>query len=257
MKVLWPHEIFAALWKFHPGAFAHYILGGDPKNIREFWKVMPPREGMRDRADWAIKCIPIALHGDGVSITNIRGVASKTIDCISWSSVLGKGKTRLTTFFVFFAFTHLTKKTGIATTWGSFWAKLCKSLRALWLGLWPAETMEGKAEEKAGQPLAAGFWGVVYVNRGDLEWMASHFRFARGTSRHPCSLCKCTNIGRGQDLFPWTDSNYPPSWMPTCLTDEVREALRNETLDLRSESGKWTSLNTSLKGLRSGGTLSF
>ena len=158
-----------------------------------------------------------------MAITNIRRVASKTIDVISWSSVLGTGPTRFQTFLIFFSFTHLLKKTGLATTWGSFWHKLCQSLRALWNGVWPDENMQGEAEPKAGQALAGGVWAVVYVNRGDLDWMAAHFKLAHASSKHPCSLCKCTNYGGQEDIYPWTDSNYPPSWEPTCLTDEVPE----------------------------------
>ena len=63
VSVLWPHQLLAALWEFHPGAFRHYVLGGAAHHINEFWKVMPPRPGMAHRRDWRTKCVPIALHG--------------------------------------------------------------------------------------------------------------------------------------------------------------------------------------------------
>ena len=44
---------------------------------------------------------------------------------------------------------------------------------------------------KAGEDLAAGFWGVVC--RGDLELMAKHFGLANVTSVRPCSPCQVTN----------------------------------------------------------------
>ena len=219
VSVLWPHELFSALWTFHPGAFITYVLGGAAANVPNFWRNMPPRAGMRTRRNWQRWCVPLALHGDGVAVANVRGTSSKTIDCLSWSSVLGTGPTRYNTFLIWFAFNHLVKKAGFGATWAVFWRKLSASLRAIWLGVWPAHNMEGEVEERAGQELAGGYWGVVYVNRGDLEWMASHFNFAHATSRHPCSLCQCTNLGGGADVHPWTDCNDPPSWLPTCLTD--------------------------------------
>ena len=44
--------------------------------------------------------------------------------------------------------------------------------------------------------------------------MAGHFKLAHESSRQPCSLRKCTNLGVGQDEFPCTDVNWPPSWLP-------------------------------------------
>ena len=57
--------------------------GGSAANIEEFWKHMPERPGMK-RGSFKKWCIPIAIHGDGVAVSNIRGKASKQVDCISW-----------------------------------------------------------------------------------------------------------------------------------------------------------------------------
>ena len=188
-SVLWPHELFAWMWEKHHSAFVKNILGGSAANIEEFWKHMPERPGMRRgflNKKW---CIPIAIHGDGVAVSNIRGKASKQVDCISWSSLLAKGQTRFTTFLVWFCFSHLVKKQGFGSTWTSFWKKLCLSLQALWHGVWPAD------HPLAGQPLAGGYYAVVYVTRGDLDWMAAHFQLRHPGSARPCALCQCTNSG--------------------------------------------------------------
>ena len=177
---------------------------------------MPPREGLQERPDWHHKCVPIALHGDGVSIVNIRGKASKEINCLSWTSLLSQGQTRLTTFLIWFCFKHLEKKVGIGATWPTFWRALCRSLVALWRGTWPQD------HPKAGQPLAGGYYALVYVNRGDLDFMASHFSLSHPSSKLPCSLCSCTCDEKDQAM-PWTDCNSNPSWLPTCKTDEARE----------------------------------
>ena len=100
-----------------------------------------------------------------VAVSNVRGKSSKQLDCLSWSSVLARGQTRFTTFLIYFCFSHLAKKKGFGCTWPSFWRHLCKSLQALWAGVWPDTTMDGLEHPWAGQPLAGGFFAVVYVTR--------------------------------------------------------------------------------------------
>ena len=219
--VLWPHELWAALWQFHPGAFRQFILGGDPSNVETFWRSMPRRACMEGRQGCERFCVPIALHGDGVAVAAVRGAAAKTADVISWTSLLASGATRYTTYLVWFVFNHLTKKVGFGTTWASFWRRFVESLRALWLGTWPDTNMSGEPDPKAGQWIAGGYFGIIYINRGDLDWMASHFHLANVSSRRPCSLCRCTNLGTVGEQFPWTDVNYPPVWETTCITDEA------------------------------------
>ena len=174
---------------------------------------MDRRDGWRDMA------VPLALHGDGVAISNIRGVASKTADVLSWTSLLGTGQTRRTHFLIWFAFGHLVKTNGLAPTWRTFWRKLAESFRALASGVWPSHNMNGEPDDKAGQPLAGGYWGLIYINRGDLEWMAKHFGLANVAAGRPCSLCRATN--RGGDAVPWTDVNDPPIWAEHCISDQA------------------------------------
>ena len=218
-RVVWPHELFAWMFENHHQAFIENILGGSTANIKKFWAHMPPRAGLADRDGWKEKAIPIAIHGDEVAISNIRGKSSKQVDCLSWTSLLATGQTRMTQFLIWFAFVHLCKKTGFSSTWSAFWAKLTLSLQALWTGRWPEQTMDGEAHPKAGQLLAGGFFAFVYCNRGDLDFMAAHFNLSHASSRMPCSLCSCTNIGPG-DEQPWTDCNNEPSWLRGCLTDQ-------------------------------------
>ena len=218
---IWPHELFAALWLHHRSAFDKYILGGNSSNIRAFWKTMPPRPGMESKAHWRDRCVPIGLHGDGVPIANTRGKGSRSIDCLSWTSLLATGPTKFGWFLIWFCYAHMCERKGFAGTWKAFWVRMCRSLVALWEGVWPQQDMEGQPEPRAGQPLADGLFAVVYVNRGDLEWLSGHFSLQHTSSRMPCSLCNCSNFGEGMDEAPWTDCNDPPSWLPTTLTDQA------------------------------------
>ena len=224
-SVIWPHELFAGLWQHHHQAFPKVVMGGGPDSIRQFWEEMPPRPGMEGRVGWKDRCIPISLHGDGVAVANIRGKGSKVVDCLSWSSLLSTGPTRLTNFLVWFAFNHLAKKNGFAATWPTFWRQLCKSLRSLWEGTWPMTDQNGDPHPLAGQPLAGGYYCVVYTKKGDLPWIASNLGLSHSSSTQPCMMCKCTNLGGEQDRMPWTDCNQPPSWLPSCWTDEVKPAM--------------------------------
>ena len=119
----------------------------------------------------------------------------------------------------------------MAQTWKLFWRALCKSLWSLWTGLWPDEDMQGNPHPLAGTPLAGGYWATIYVVKGDLDFMANHFNISHSGSTHPCGLCGCTNLGAGQDRAPWTDCNYPPTWLETCWTDEAYQGF--ETVNTR------------------------
>ena len=147
---LWPHEIFACLWDFHPTAFFRYILGGDRENVGKFWDMMPTRVGVDTRDDYRTHCVPLGLHGDSVSVANIRGVAGKGVECLNWTSLLSTGPTRLTIFSLWFVCSHLTKPSGFGSTWSTFWKKLSASLRALWAPdcgqrrTWRARWMHGE-----------------------------------------------------------------------------------------------------------------
>ena len=137
-----------------------------------------------------------------------------------WTSLLSVGMTRMTHYLIWFAFGHLVKKEGFAQTWRTFWRKLCLSLQALSAGVWPTHTMEGEPEGRSGEELAGGFWGVIYVQRGDLEFMTKHFALNNVMSVQPCALCRASNRGVPGEI-QWTDVNWPPTWADHCLSDEV------------------------------------
>ena len=220
-QVLWPHELFSAIYNFHPTAFVRFILGGGQEVVRNFWRRMPTRRGLRSRVGWDQWCVPLGLHGDGVAISNIRGAGQKVLDTLSWSSLLSTAPTRYSSYLIYFCFSHIQKKGGFANTWRAFWKKLARSFQILYSGVWPETTLEGAPEPRSGTPLAGGFWGVLYVNKGDLDWMSGHFNLAHSSSRYPCALCGCSNLGSGRDVYPWTDVRDVPTWEETCWTDEA------------------------------------
>ena len=189
--------------------------------MQRFWRSMPARGAIQEKDQWQQRCVPLFLHGDGVAITNIRGKGSKSVDTLSWGSLLSTAPTKYSVYLIWFCMTHVAKTKGFATTWGLFWKRLCKSLQALYDGTWPHEDMEGKADQRGGRPLAGGFCGILYVSKGDLDWMSHHCSLNHTSSATPCSFCQVTNHGHGKDLLPWTDCNSPPRWLRSCWDDEV------------------------------------
>ena len=97
-SVIWPHELFAAIYEFHPHAFGKYILGGGPHMVQQFWRTMPCRSGLEAKVGYQRWCIPLGLHGDGVAVSNIRGSGSKVADTLSWTSLLSTAATRLSSY---------------------------------------------------------------------------------------------------------------------------------------------------------------
>ena len=172
---IWPHELFSAIFQFHREAFDKYILGGGPEAVRAFWNRMPPRNGTTNKPNWRERMVPISLHGDGVSVSNVRGKGSKTVDTLSWSSLLSSAPSRLSMFLIWLCYSHVVKTDGMAPTWASFWRKLTASFQALFEGVWPHVDMNGAPDPKGGQELAGGYYASLYVVKGDLEWMSKHF----------------------------------------------------------------------------------
>ena len=75
-KVLWPHQLFALLYKHHKDTFTQRILGGSSGNLPRFWEAMANNSSayannpVRFREDHMQRCVPISLHGDAVPVNN-------------------------------------------------------------------------------------------------------------------------------------------------------------------------------------------
>ena len=89
-------------------------------SIGKFWVDFPaPACLARDgRHDFRQKCIPLAVHGDGVAISQVARTGSKKVGCINWQSLLCKKQTALSSFLMIFAFGHQIKEEGYFRTAG-------------------------------------------------------------------------------------------------------------------------------------------
>jgi hypothetical protein len=147
------------------------------------------------------------MHGDGVPVTGIGKSSSMSLEILTWMSLLAVGTTLETNFYIYSVFKDLVVETPEVDTYDSLWKKLRWSFAALWEGRWPHLDAEGNRihgpnAHRAGDYLADGFFGVLYVLRGDLEWAWERLKLCnyRAVAAGPCCFCPCN----GHDL-PWSD----------------------------------------------------
>ena len=218
--ILLPHELFAHIYKHHPGAFLERLLDGDVGNPGKFWESMraPPAHPawkthpMKSTPQVWARCVPIALHGDGVPVAGVGRAWSKSIDIYNWSSLLSSGATKSHTFLIFGQYSKL----NVHLERHDAFRVLCERLRwsfdCLQRGLWPTHDWAGRRidDARAGTPLAEGWCAALWLVKGDLEWMVSKFDFESYNSRKPCALCDCNTGDR-----PWTDGRTTAAWRQT------------------------------------------
>ena len=235
LQFLLPHKLFAYIYASMPSAFLSSLLGGDLANLDKFWEAMKDhpyvlrRPQLLHRSDLK-KVVPIAIHGDGVGYMRTRGAGGKSLDVLSWSSLLSHGATKVCSFLMFLVVKSVTRDTGFEQSWPKVWRILCWSLQALAAGTWPMKNWEGKDFDESsfdfklkGTPLAEGYAAIVFVLRSDLEYLANHFGLHSPSSNTPCCLC-CAD--RQMDSLPWTDVRQSAKWRATTW-DPVKWAQEN------------------------------
>ena len=223
-NIILPHALFAAIFDHHPRVFEKVVLGGSPSNIEKFWHSMqdhPAYAGhpLAARTNHKSCCVPLGVHGDGVSISGVARAWSRSVDAYSWCSLLGNGKTAATNFLIFIMYTQLLLGSSVDNfnqmlQWSFYW---------LFIGKWPTRDWKGKpympgtAEfEKQNRPLAGNFYAVIWCMKADLEHMAKAYKFPWPTASAPCGLCQANSSSR-----PWTDHKTNAAWRTTTWTNSL------------------------------------
>ena len=201
---LWPHEFFAHMFANHRPTFTERVVP-DRARINEFWAAVQHSEQFlthpaRHREDLRDFGIPLVLHCDGVPCTGVGKSWGKSFDAWHWNSALGTGNTLSQCFYIYGLFTRLISKVTLHNTLNKFYKKLRWSFLALLRGEWPYEDSDGVRYDKrskygklAGKKLAEGFFGILWVIRGDLDMHFKHFQLPpKGyNSKKPCFRCPC------------------------------------------------------------------
>ena len=164
LDFLLPHKLFSCLYHSLPSAFQSSVLGGDSGNISTFWKAMKDHPVVLARPELQAggleKVVPISLHGDGVAYMQTSRAGAKSLEVLSWTSLLSTGPTRTTCFLIFLLVKSLVKDTGLDQSWQKIWKVIIWSLSALRKGVWPMVDWEGKEfQDKT---------SLDFLNRGHL-----------------------------------------------------------------------------------------
>ena len=108
--------------------------------------------------------------------------------------------------------------------------ELIWSFEALFAGTHPSTDSSGAdfpvgspERARAGQALAGGFRGVLWVLRGDLDFFSNSLGLEHFHSNTPCFLCRAN-----QSDVPWTDPRPNAAWRSTTWgKDDWRAAHPN------------------------------
>ena len=183
LSFLLPQVMFAWIFANCAKTWKKRICPGR-NTLRRFWESQAEHPSMRSHPmravpGWKTRAVPVALHGDAVPVTGCGKAWSKSMLAISWCSLLGKGQTLafnflITAFFTALAFTGF----GPLNTNARAYAIIRWSLYWLYRGEWPTHDCDNIPilDARAGTPLAAGFFGVLWVIKGDLEHYAHVLR---------------------------------------------------------------------------------
>ena len=185
----------------------------------EHHPILQARPEWRARPDLH-RVIPLAIHGDGVSYVGIGKAGGKTLEVLSFCSLLAKGRTHLINFIMFMLVKSVIKTQGFGQSWPRAWKVLSWSFASLAEGLWPTVDFDGRAFppdsldfQHGGEPLADGFAGLIFLLKADLEFLSNHFQLESPGSNSPCCLCRAD---RDMQSKPWTDVRLGAEWRSTC-----------------------------------------
>ena len=194
--------------------FARRFYGNSVGAIKECWHAQRDHPGYPDlpihdhEFNFEEKAIPLFIHGDDVGAIGIGKVWSKAVDCVSFGSIIGgRGGAFDTHIIIWLLFNNiLTKSTDAARTLQVLWRHLVWSLYWLGKGRWPDRDpngdlyLTGPAADRAGKPLADGFFGQLWNARADGDWVRDQYHLADDTGSVPCTCCPA-----GAEPMPWTD----------------------------------------------------
>ena len=164
--------------------------------MAKFWKSMKnhpaltSRPQLQSRPDLQ-KVVPLALHGDSVQYMQIKRAGGKSLEVLSWCSLLTKGPTKMTSFLIFLVVKSVVKDDGFNLTWPRVWRVLSWSLEALSTGLWPLKDWNG--QDFQGEPVLtlstkANHWLLALLPSSLFSEQTSSFSRITSNSTAPLRI---------------------------------------------------------------------
>ena len=113
----------------------------------------------------------------------------------------------------------------------AFSKKLAWSFYWLFIGKWPSRDEENRLYDKdssagklGGTTLAGGFYGVLWIIKGDLEHVAKAYKFPWASAASPCACCQANSSDK-----PWTDGRLQTAeWTKSIWTNASWAAAHPE-----------------------------
>jgi hypothetical protein len=240
MAFLLPHEFFHYLFTKRNALFQSMMLGGSSDNLPKFWQGVMQRKDPRfqqlldnseitQNPQWMHWYVPLSVHGDAVPVIAVGKPGTKSLDVTSFQSLLAAAWSSLNVKVPICSCFEQSKVEDITSK--EMDKVISWSLDSLQEGKWPrrdhngVDYAPGTAEAiMAGEDLAGGFAGVVYLSKSDLDHLAKALGLRHYGANEPCELCPCNKQG-DSSLWP---SNFGPdsAWIDKLCTPEEWRVLR-------------------------------
>ena len=171
-EILFPHEVFSAVYHQYPEAFKKHLLPSEAK-LGHFWKSVKDHPSLVNHPifdEGCHKAIPLAIHGDEVPVVGVGKVWSKTFLTWHWYSLMAAAATTSTTdlmIWLWGCFTVYLENAGSVTI-NTFLSMLSWSLTALFYGVWPSRDWRGM--QCLGSSSAMFSWNLFISNTLNTLW---------------------------------------------------------------------------------------
>ena len=195
VPVLLPEDLWKSLWT--SGKFENFVVKST-QVLERFWDEVGNHPALLHHPVKAMqgykrRAVPLCIHGDGASVTQSIGSASKSCLFVSFRSL-----TALTPkhFVMCAVWSHVAAKAPSMNTSKSVFSILSNSFLRM--------------QQAAGQD-TGGFFGVPVFLEGDLEYYNEWLRLPRWNSANPCSLCSLHK----KDIKNWNSVGdvLPDPWL--------------------------------------------
>ena len=231
MPMILPHEMFATLYD-DIDKFKNVFVGdstdmGD--SIKSFWQTVASRKDPRlqhhpmcSRPSWEKRAVPLSFHGDALPCLKVGKADSKSFEAFSWQGTMSIGSSKTTKILSFGMFDDNIIK-GEDGTNKDIWEMYTWSWRVLFEGQWPHKDHKGvpypkgSAEwKRSGKPLAGGYFGVIWLLKGDLDFFTKTLGLRHYAAHHMCDLCEA-NREEGSPMR-WNNFRMDAPWKAALLT---------------------------------------
>ena len=151
--VLLPHILFSNIYHQYAATWRKSVCPSEDV-LERFWTDMvdsgnPNVRGvLTRRRNWKRRCVPLAVHGDGVPVTGVGKGWTQTVTNWSWYSLVATGVATVDALFFIYAMydkmrVHAKDLTGTAH---HFFLVLKWSFDIMWKGVFPSHNYMGQAQ---------------------------------------------------------------------------------------------------------------